>query len=312
MLDMRRLHVLLTVARLGSLSAAAAEMTYSPSALSQQIKALERELGVRVLERGARGAHLTEAGELLLKHAEAAAAHLSAAEADLADLVGGHTGRLRMGWFSTAGAVFVPEAIEQFLRENPAITLEFVEADPDECIAMLRNGQLDIALLYRFDLEPALPTDIKPILLCDDPVHIAMPTGHPLATRDEIRLRDLIDERWIQGVRQGATAAVLPRACERAGFQPIVAFQTSDHLAVQGFVAAGIGIALIPAISVPALRPDIAAVPLAVADLTREISAALPPFRYHSPSATKMLTILQRIHQQPEPARPDNRQGLAK
>lgn len=270
-------------------------MNYSPSALSQQIKALERELGVRVLERGARGAHLTEAGELLFKHAELAAAQLAAAEADLADLADGQTGRLRMGWFSTAGAVFVPDAIAQFLRENPAITLEFIEADPDECIAMLRNGQLDLALVYRFDLEPALPADLKPIHLCADPIYIAMPAGHPLATRDEIRLRELAGDQWVQGVRQGATAAVLPRACQRAGFEPIIAFQTSDHLAVQGFVAAGIGVALIPAVSVPALRTDIVAVPLAVADLTREISAALPPFRYHSPSATKMLTILQHI-----------------
>jgi DNA-binding transcriptional LysR family regulator len=298
MLDVRRLHVLLEVARHGSISGAAAAMNFSPSALSQQIFALEREVGMRVLERDPRGVALTEAGEILVRHTEAVVAQLAVAKSELDALAGVDIGTLRMGWFSTAGAVLVPQAINAFLHQHPGVTLQLTEADPDDCVALLRVRELELALLYRFELEPPLPNDIHQVALLEDPTYVALPLGHRLADRDEIRLPELAEERWIQGVRKGPTVAVLPQACRRAGFEPVIAFQTDDHLAVQGFVAAGVGIALVPEITLPAVRSDIVVRPIAGVDLRREVRAAVAPSEYRSPSAEAMLAVLQEVCQQ--------------
>jgi DNA-binding transcriptional LysR family regulator len=295
MLDVRRLRVLREVARQGSFTAAAAALSYTPSAVSQQIAALEREAGATLVERGPRGVTLTEPGHLLAAAADQVLGRLAAAERELQALAGLGAGLLRLGWFATAGATLMPRAIAAFQRRHPQVELDLFQGDPDECVARLRARELELALVYQFELEPPLAGDLEQVDLLDDPLHVGLPAGHPLARRRRVRLDELAGERWIQGVRQGSTVEVLPRACRLAGFQPIVALRSDDRVAVEGLVAAGVGVALIPQLTLPGARPDIVVRPLAATGLSRRVRAALPPGAYRPPAATAMLGVLQQV-----------------
>src|ERR671932_747815 len=137
-------------------------------------------------------------------------------------------------------------AIAEFRRRHPGISLVAVEADADECIELLRAGELDLALVYEFELQDFVAgDDVEQVPLLDDHLSIALPPGHPLAERERLSMRDLADEPWIQGVRHGSTVQVLHRAARLAGFEPNVAFQTDDHMAVQGLVAARVGVPVV-------------------------------------------------------------------
>jgi DNA-binding transcriptional LysR family regulator len=293
MLDSRRLRVLLEVARSGSLAAAADALGYTPSAVSQQIRALEREVGTVVLERRGRGVALTDPGRALAAHAQGVVDALDAAEAEVHAIAGLRSGILRLGWFSTAGAILVPRAIALFRDRHPDIALVLEEADPDESARRLFTGDLDLAVTYEFRLDAPLPADLDLTPLLEDYLHIALPPGHRLAGRRRIAMRELADETWIQGVRRGSTLATLPAACREAGFEPQIAFQTDDPMAWQGLVAAGVGIAVIPQLTLPIARPDIVVCRLDAPSLVRRVSAAMPSGRYRPPAAGAMAEALE-------------------
>lgn len=293
MLDSRRLRVLLEVARGGSLAAAADRLGYTPSAVSQQIRALERETGTVLLERRGRGVRLTAPGRALADRAEAIVEALGAAEAELEAIAGLRSGVLRLGWFSTAGALLVPRAIARFRRQHPGVELRLEEADPDACVRRLREGELDLAVVYAFRDDEPLPDDLELTPLLEDRLGIALPPDHRLAARDRIALAELAGESWIQGVRRGATVSVLPAACRAAGFEPRIAFQTDDPLAWQGLVAAGVGVAVVPQLMMPVARSDLAVRPLDPPTLVRQVSAAVPRGRYRPPAAAAMTCALR-------------------
>ncbi|HET6866013.1 MAG TPA: LysR family transcriptional regulator [Solirubrobacteraceae bacterium] len=295
MLDSRRMRVLLQVARTGSLAAAAAELGYTPSAVSQQIRALERELGTVVLERRGRGVVLTGPGQALAEHAQRIVDELRAAEAEVEAIAGLRAGTVRLGWFSTAGAILIPRAIARFRERHPDIELELEEADPDQCAQALREGQLDLAVVYEFRLGPRLPADLRLTPLIEDRLHIALPPGHRLARRKRIRMAELRDETWIQGVRHGSTLATLPAACREAGFEPRIALRTDDPMAWQGLVAAGVGVAVIPELTLPTARSDILVRELDAPSLIRKVSVAMPLARYSPPAATAMVLTLKEV-----------------
>ena len=293
MLSLRRLAVLRAVARHGSLSGAANDLGYTASAISQQIATLEREIDAQVLERHARGVRLTEAGQVLVGHAERLLAGAAAASAELDELRHGERGEVRLGWFTTSGAALLPQAIARLAREHPGVRLELTEGDPDGCVAALRSRALDLALIYQFALEVDPAPDLEQIALLEDPVYVALSTGHPLAARARLSLTDFADEAWIQGVGAGTTLAALPAACRAAGFDPRVVFRTDDHLVVQGLVAAGVGVALLPHIALPTVRADIATRRVTSPALTRQVRVALAPGRGPSPAAQRVLGALR-------------------
>lgn len=295
MLDVRRLRVLVEVARTGSLSAAAQAMELTPSAVSQRVSAFEREVGVPLVERGPRGVTLTEPGSVLVREGRAAFGRLDAAERELRDLAGVRGGRLRIGWFATAGGALVSQAVAAFHRAYPKVELDLFEGDPPESLGLLRARELELALVYRFGTEPELADDLAYEPLTADPLHIGLPNGHRLATRRRVRLRDLAGEAWIQGVRGGPTVEVLPAACRAAGFTPRVALRTDDRVVVEGLVAAGAGVALFPSMTLPTVRTDVVVRPLDSDLLFREVYAALPAGPYVSPAATAMLEILREV-----------------
>ncbi|MFI6819316.1 LysR family transcriptional regulator [Nonomuraea sp. NPDC050328] len=293
MLDVARLRVLQEVARHGSLTRAATALSYTTSALSQQISVLEREAGARLLERHARGVRLTEAGRALLTHTERIMTELRAAESTLAAICAGAGGRLRFGSFTTANATLMPMAVRAFLRERPAVSVELIEVERDEAVAAVAAHELDLALVYEFPVVPLTApanVEVRPLLV--DPLHIALPPDHRLAGRPRIRLADLAEERWIQGVHRGSTLDVLPRACRQAGFEPVVAFRTDDQMTVRGLVAAGLGVALAPFLTLPATAPDLVVRPLDEPSLTRTVMTATPAQQHRLPAAVAMIEHL--------------------
>lgn len=298
MLDVRRLRVLREVAQQGSFSAAGEVLGYTQSAVSQQIAALEREAGSVLVERSARGVRLTEAGRTLVEHAEGILARLAAAESELEALAGLQGGRLRLASFPSAGATLLPLAIAEFSRRHPAVELSLVEAEPEDAIPQLKAGDLDVALVYEYaDLRAAQQgldeADVDLVHLIDDPMHLALPPGHPLARRRTIKLQDLAEDLWVQGDCNGSCGQMHVTACRSAGFTPRVGFETNDYNVVQGLVAAGVAVSLIAELALANLRDDIVVRSLGRQAPIRHVWAATAAGAYRSPAVEAMLEVLQ-------------------
>ena len=298
MLDVKRLRILRAVAEHGSFKDAADALSYSQPRISQQIAALEREVGTTIVERGARGVRLTDAGRALVEHSDGILARVAAAEAELEAIAGLRGGRLRLASFPTAGATLVPLAIATFSRRHPAVELSLVEAEPEEALPRLKEGQVDMAMVFEYDAlprsvyEPSYDgLELRPLL--DDPMYVALPVGHPLADRPDLRLEDLATEAWVQGDCEGLCGAMHLSACKAAGFEPRVGFQSEDYNVVQGLVAAGVAISLIPELALSNLREDIVVRELAEHAPHRRVMAATLAGSYRSPAATAMLDVLE-------------------
>jgi DNA-binding transcriptional LysR family regulator len=293
MLNVARLKVLKEVAYRGSFSAAAVALSYTQSAISQQIAALETETGMTLLERHPRGVSLTAAGQTLVGHAEGILARLDAAEASLSAIAGLRGGRLRVASFSTAGATLMPLAIATFRSAYPEVELTLAEGEPEQIVPRLRAGELDLALLFEFAGETPLPQEMTRTELLEDPMYLALPRAHPLAGKERLRLADLGREAWVQTSRSSPCARHVVRSCHEAGFEPNVAFESDDYHTVQGLVAAGVGVALIPELALSVVRDDIVTRALAPAPPVRHVIAAAPAGARLVPAAPAMLGILE-------------------
>jgi DNA-binding transcriptional LysR family regulator len=306
MLNVGRLRVLREVAQRGSFSAAAESLSYTQSAVSQQIAALEAETGMALLERLPRGVRLTGAGRTLVEHTEGILAQLEAAEEELAAIAGLRGGQLRMASFPTAGAALMPAAIAAFRASYPEVELTLAEGEPEEIAPRLRSGEFDLALLFEFEQERQSPASapvresLKRVELLEDPMYLALPRGHRLAGRRALRLEELRGEAWVQTSRSSPCARHVVRCCHAAGFEPNVAFESDDYQTVQGLVAAGVGVALIPELAFfdPLReREDIAVRSLSPGPPVRRVIAALPgrvgANTRMTPAASAMLRILE-------------------
>src|SRR3954451_10299153 len=191
MLDVRRLRVLKEVAAKGSFSAAADSLAYTQSAVSQQIAALEREAGLQLVERTARGVHLTDAGRLLVSHADTILRCLAEAEAELEAMAGLRGGRIRLVAFPSAGGSIMPEAVSRFRDRHPAVEITLAPAEPDEAVDALRAGEADIGLTIETSWAKPGADGITRTHLLDDPMYLVLPAEHPAALRKTIRLSDV-------------------------------------------------------------------------------------------------------------------------
>jgi DNA-binding transcriptional LysR family regulator len=294
MLNVGRLRVLKEVAHRGSFSAAADALSYTQSAVSQQIAALEAETGMTLLERRPRGVSLTAAGQTLVGHAEGILARLDAAEAALSSIAGLRGGRLRMASFPTAGATLMPVAIATFRARYPDVELTLAEGEPQEIAPRLRAGELDLALLFEFDESSnSLGENLTRVQLLEDPMYLALPHEHPLADRKALRLEDLRGEAWIQTSQSSPCARHVVRCSHAAGFEPNVSFESDDYQTIQGLVAAGVGVALIPELALSVVREDIVIRALSPRTPMREVIAAVPAGARLVPAAPAMLHILE-------------------
>jgi len=295
MLNVARLRVLKEVAYRGSISAAAEALSYTQSAVSQQIATLEAETGMALLERHHRGVTLTAAGQTLVGHAEGILARLDAAEASLAAIAGLRGGRLRMASFPTAGATLMPLAIATFRASYPDVELTLAEGEPEEIIPRLRAADLDLALLFEFAGESTLDGDLTRVELLSDPMYLALPREHALAAQEQIRLADLAEDAWVQTSRASPCARHVVRSCHSAGFEPNVSFESDDYQTVQGLVAAGVGVALIPELALSVVREDIVVRALSPAPPVRSVIASSPESARLVPAAPAMLGVLERV-----------------
>jgi DNA-binding transcriptional LysR family regulator len=294
-LDLRRLQVLVEIDRCGSFTAAGAALGLSQPAVSQHLAALERAVGLALVERGSRPVGLTEAGHALLRHARGVLTRIDAAEQELAELAGRRSARLRLGGFPTALAVLVPGVLAEYKRLHPDVGLSVVGDHMQRLLPRLHAGELDLALVYEDPAAPAShPAGFTTVALFDDPFTAVLPPGHRLAGRRSVALRDLAGDTWIGGTATSTWYAIVRRACRAAGFEPRAPFSTDDYVAVQAFVAAGLGVAVIPSLAVGPTAHAVRALPLPRPGPTRRIGIALPPDTAEQPAARAMVELLRR------------------
>ncbi|MFG3226659.1 LysR family transcriptional regulator [Kitasatospora sp. NPDC048194] len=327
MIEARHLRVLRAVARTGSFSAAARELGCTQPAISQQMKALEKSVDTPLVVRSGRGMQLSEAGRVLLKHATGILAGLSAAEEEVAAIAGLRAGRVRLVSFPTASSTLVPPAVARLRDGHPGVRVSLVEAEPPESLAMLRGGECEIALAFRYpqsDGAVALPapapahgtprearaeanleaqqlsagsdwSDLVVTPLLDDPLVGLLPAAHPLAGRGgAVSLAELAGEQWIAGCPQ--CRGHLVELCAGAGFEPRIDFATDDYPAVVGLVAAGLGVAVLPRLALRSVRPDgVSTVPVRTASgapALRQVVALTLPDLAEVPAVALMLERL--------------------
>jgi DNA-binding transcriptional LysR family regulator len=255
MLDVRRLRVLHAVSAYGSVTAAATALGYSAPAVSQQLAALEREVGMRLTERVGRGLELTPAAMILVGHTDVLLARLESAEADLAALKDQVAGQVSLAAFPSAAASFVPAAWAALASAAPQVRLDLTEMEPEESLPAVLRGETDVAVAHEYDL---LPRPLDPLFerreLRAEPVVIAVPAGHPLAdTGAPVPLSALSGLSFLAPRDHTSCAEMIQRACARAGFVPRVVARASDFAVLLSLVAAGVGVTLVPALA--ALKP---------------------------------------------------------
>lgn len=307
MLDSRRLKVLCEVSRQGSFSAAAASLGYTQPAVSRQIATLEAEVGAVLVRRVPLGAVMTDAGRLLVQRGEAILARLDDAETELRALAGLEGGTLKLATFASAAASVLPIAVARFRERYPAIELGISMADPEESVPRLRAGEFDLVLSHATigdavqdpeGIGLGVMADLESVPLFDDPMYVAFPSGHRMAGAPVLELSQLASEWWMLATTDSCPdARLFLRACHAAGFEPRLAFQNDDYSAILGFVAAGVGLALIPDMISRGAREDVIIRTLEPSPPPRPISAVLPA-GYRSPAASAMLGVLHEVSEE--------------
>ncbi|MDQ3571848.1 MAG: LysR family transcriptional regulator [Actinomycetota bacterium] len=258
MLDLKRLRVLREVVSQGSFSAAADSLYLSQSAISQQVATLEREVGMPLLERTRDGTTATAAGRALVTHADAAIARLEEAERELQEIAGLEGGEVRVASFPSASATLLTMAVREFTSRYPKVRLTADDSEPEDSLPRLRSGKIDLAVVFDY---PAVPTpedrDFERTLLLTESMYVALPADHPLASQKRVRIADLSDEQWLSGSCPSSCGVMVRQVCRDAGFEPSVGLHTDDYSVMQGFIAAGLGVTLLPDLALPTLRDDL-------------------------------------------------------
>ncbi|GIF62350.1 LysR family transcriptional regulator [Asanoa ishikariensis] len=293
MIDVQRLRVFREVARQGSFNRAAAVLRLTPSAVSQQISALERSLGAGVVCRSTRGIEVTEAGRVLVEAADVIAAELENAEREIARLADVGP-RLTISTFASGGQRLLPGALTRFSALHPEVSITVLESEPDASLLQVRSGAADLALSYHFDGPPPVSPDDRSGLtwtpLLDDPMWVVLPAGHRLAARDEIAMADLAGERFVQGCLTAAD--MLGHYAALAGFEVDVACRSTDYVFAQALVRVGVGVSLIPHTALIADAAGLAMVPLEPPRPSRRIGVATARRRSNDPLTQSLLEAL--------------------
>ncbi|WP_228976614.1 LysR family transcriptional regulator [Streptomyces sp. DH12] len=290
MIEARHLRVLRAVAATGSFSAAARELGCTQPAVSQQMKALEGSAGTPLLIRTGREMRLTQAGEALVRHAASILAGLTAAEEEVAAIAGLRAGRVRLVSFPSGSSTLVPTALAALRAAHPGTRVSLVEAEPPRSVEMLREGDCDVALAFRYAGGAAEWDDLVVRPLLTDRLVGLVPEGHRLAGAGSVAIGELADEPWIAGCPRCRRQLV--DVCEGAGFTPRIDFATDDYPAVVGLVGAGLGVAVLPELAVESVRPRGARTVVVEPPVEREIVALTLPDLAHVPAVAATLDRL--------------------
>jgi DNA-binding transcriptional LysR family regulator len=300
-IDIRRLRVLRELSQRGTVGATARALALTPSAISQQLSTLSREVGVPLLAPQGRGVRLTPQAQVLLDHAAEVDAQLERARADLAAFEEGTVGRVAIGAFATAICGLVAPAIDRLRRDRPRLLLSIQEINAPECFTLLDRGDLDLVITVDYRSGP--PRGDRRYSrrdLFDDHMVLALPARHPLAARRKVELLALAKERWIVGGTRGPCQEAGLAACAAAGFTPDVAHRVDDFGALLRLVAAGCGVGLVPLLALAGRRPDGVALrpPAGPQRPCRHLYAAIRAGAERSPSLVPVLASLQEVARQ--------------
>jgi len=288
-LDLRRLQVLQSVVGTGSITAAAHGLGFTVSSVSQQMSALERQLDVVLFEKSGRGVRPTAAALLLAEHASVLLAAAADAEQALDDLKSGRRGRLHVVSFPSAGDSLLPPAMAELRREQPGVLVHVSVEEAEGAFARLRSGRADLAVVVEpFGPGHAPHDGLVRVHLLDDPYRLLLPKGHRLARRRQVDLTQLAGDDWVSTLGGGYdyVRETTLAACRRAGFTPRIVAQADEFPATQGYVAAGLGVALVPVLALGALHEGVVVrrlldktAPRHVWAVTRPSAAQLAPVR---------------------------------
>jgi DNA-binding transcriptional LysR family regulator len=281
-LELRHLHALQAVVEHGSFGRAAAQLGYTQSAVSQQIAALEAIVGERLLERsrGQPQVELTAAGALLARHAQAIMARLAAAYADFAAFGEGALGVLRVGTYQSVSTRLLPMLMREFSMAWPRIEVQLIEMASPDMLPLIERGELDLA----FELLPLPDGPYEALEVLHDPYVLLLAAGHELASRPAVPTLEEIAVQPLIGYRDARSMAHLEELLRGRGVEPRVVFRSDDNGAVQGMVAAGLGVALVPALAVDTRDPDVVTRSLGDAVAPRVLCLVWHRDRYHSPA----------------------------
>jgi DNA-binding transcriptional LysR family regulator len=245
------LRTMVEVVNAGSFAAAARRLGYTSSAVSQQISAFERAVGVELFEREAHSIRPAAAALFIAERGGELLAALDGFEDEIQAMVKGRRGRVRLGTFPTASARVVPHAVARLSHERPEAEIRLDEAEPDDVLPLVLAGELDLALVYAYDLVPQTwPDELTVLPLLEESLLLLLPDGHPAARHASVRIEELRDARWIASRDGTAGATCLVRLCAAAGFTPRITYRSNDYGVVQALVRAGVGVALVPALGV--------------------------------------------------------------
>lgn len=276
MLNPLHLRTLVVVLRTRSFAEAARRLGYTGSAVSQQMSSLERAVKMSLFERDAHGIRPTPSAEFLAKRAQDVLAAFGAFEEEVRAMSEGNLGRVRLGSFPTASQHLLPLALSTFVQSHEDVGIELDEGEPDTLVPLLLDRDLDLALVYQYDLVPhAWPRTLRSAPLLSEDLVLLLPLGHRAENRD-ISLADLRDETWVSTGERTSGARSLRRACAASGFEPDVDYRSDDYDVIRGFVRSGLGIALVPALA-HVDSDDIATARIPDLQVRRHVLALYPP-----------------------------------
>ena len=290
MLDTHRIRVFRSVMASGSIQAAADNLGYTPSAISQQISALQKETGLTLFEREGRGLSPTAAARSLVANTNDLMGELSRLDRVVEDLREGRSGLLTIGYFASAGAEWMPTLARRLTTEMPDLTLELVLTElPEYAGATL---DLDIVIDTPGAQDPA---GSRRVPLAVDPYVVILPADHPLAGEDEVNLAQLASDTWIRNDLPHTTCSrIFAAACESAGFLPRFAVQAQDHITAIAFVKAGVGITAVPQLAARIIPPEVRVLPLTAPTPVRHIAAVVRDPAGNS-AARRAVELLQEL-----------------
>ncbi|KJE21995.1 transcriptional regulator [Frankia torreyi] len=300
MIDVRRLRILRELDSRGTVVATAAALHLTPSAVSQQLAALAKETGVRLLDPAGRRVRLTPAARVLLGHADVLFAQLERAEADLAAFNEGRVGSVAVAAFTTAISGIVVPALAALRESRPRLRMSVSDVAEPACFDLLLAGDLDLAVSITHPGAQPLDERLLPIPLLDDPLDVALPAGHPYAAAAAVPLEVLGGEDFISSRAGTPCHEVTHAACAAAGFVPRVRHRCDDYTAVLDLIAAGCGVGLIPRLAKLASTPQVALRPIAGVPPIRPIFAAVRRGSQQAPHLSATLAAIVAAARSPD------------
>jgi DNA-binding transcriptional LysR family regulator len=297
MLDLHRLRLLHELHARGTIAAVADALQFTPSAVSQQLAVLEREAGVRLLEKAGRGVRLTDAALVLVRHAGALLGRAELAQADLAAAAGRVAGRGRIASFQSVALHLAVPAMQALAREAPDLRCELIESEPEQSLPALALGDVDLVLADEWQHQPlGRPAGIDREDLCRDPVHVVLPEDHPAAARHRraVPLAELAGAAWTTGHPATGWEEITNRTCRELGrFDPDIRHRTNDSVTSLALVAGGQAVTLLPRLVSPETHPGVAVRAIAEGSMHRTIFAATRSADANRPSVQALLAAMR-------------------